>query len=69
MFLDNAILLVQRISLRREFLEEILLFMGIEKRHNCIQRRQYDNIQALVKQLLLIIGLCHSNSGCEDGSP
>ena len=69
MFLDNAILLMQCISLRREFLEEILLFMGIKKRHDCIQRCKYDNIQALVKQLLLIIGLCHSNSGCEDGSP
>lgn len=65
-FLYHTILLMQSISFRRNFLKEILLLVRIKKGHHCIQPGQDSNIQALMIQLLLIIGLRQGNPSRKD---
>lgn len=67
MLLHKAVLLVQVVPVRSDLLKEILVLVGIEEGQGYVNPREHDNIDALVEELLLGIGLGDCNSCSEYG--
>jgi hypothetical protein len=65
--LHHVVLLVEGVPFGSGFFEERLVLVSIEKGQDDVEGRQYNDVDALVEELLLGVGLGEGDSCSEDG--